>query len=123
MTVSLVPVADLVPNRAENTVKPLMYGYMRAPDDVSDDELDRTVEEMQRFAETEGYCYATTFFEHQHGSRAAFDELIQELKRAEARHVVVPSLEHLSSHRLLCSSMVERMETSANALVLTPSGA
>lgn len=100
-----------------------MYGYMRAPDDVSDADLDRVVSEMQRFADTEGFCYATTFFEHQHGSRAAFDELIQELKRAEARHVVVPSLEHLSSHRILCASMVERMETHANAFVLTASGA
>ncbi|GLZ30653.1 hypothetical protein Lesp02_28420 [Lentzea sp. NBRC 105346] len=104
-------------------MKPLMYGYMRAPDDVPDDELDRTVDEMQRFAETEGYCYAATFFEYQDGSRAAFDELIQELKRAESRHVVVPSLEHLSSHRLLLYSMVERLEIDANAHVLTPSGA
>jgi DNA invertase Pin-like site-specific DNA recombinase len=104
------------------TVKPLMYGYMRAPDDVPDDELDRTVDEMQRFAETEGYCYAATFFEYEPGSRAAFDELIQELKRAEARHVVVPSLEHLSSHRLLCSSMVERLGADANAFVLAPGG-
>jgi DNA invertase Pin-like site-specific DNA recombinase len=100
-----------------------MYGYMRAPDDVSDVNLDRAVNEMQRFAETEGYCYATTFFEHQHGSRAAFEELILELKRAEARHVVVPSLEHLSNHRLLCASMVEPLETHANAFVLTASGA
>lgn len=103
-------------------MKPLIYGYMRAPDDMSDADLDRAVDKMQRFAETEGFCYAATFFEYQHGSRAAFDELIQELKRAESRHVVVPSLEHLSSHRILCASMVGRLETDANALVLTPGG-
>lgn len=103
-------------------MKPLMYGYMRAPDDVPDDELDRVVSEMRRFAETEGYCYATTFFEYQNGSRAAFDELIAELQRAEARHVVVPSFAHLSSHRILCSNMVERLELDANAFVLTPDG-
>ncbi len=99
-----------------------MYGYMRAPDDVPDDELDRVVSEMRRFAVAEGYCYATTFFEYQDGSRAAFDELITELKRAEARHVVVPSFEHLSGHRLLCGQMIERLESDANALVLTPDG-
>ncbi|MGH3613433.1 MAG: recombinase family protein [Pseudonocardia sp.] len=104
-------------------MKPLMYGYMRAPDEVPDDDLDRAVHEMQHFAETEGFCYATTFFEYQHGSRAAFDELIEELKRAEARHVVVPSLEHLSSHRLLRGHMVDRLETDAHAHVLTPGSA
>jgi hypothetical protein len=103
-------------------VQPLMYGYMRAPDDLPDDELDRLVREMQRFAETEGYCYATTFLEYQTGSQAAFAELIAELKRAEARHVVVPSFEHLSSHRILCDSMVERLELDANASVLAPDG-
>lgn len=118
-----MPVAGLVSNRAENTVKPLMYGYTRAPDDVSDDDLDRAVAEMQRFAETEGYCYATTFFELQHGSRAAFEELVAELKRAEAQHVVVPSLDHLSGHRLLCGQMMARLEADAHAHVLTPSGA
>jgi DNA invertase Pin-like site-specific DNA recombinase len=99
-----------------------MYGYMRAPDDMPDDELDHAVHEMQRFAETEGFCYATTFFEYQPGSHLAFAELIQELKRAEARHVVVPSLAHLSSHRILLCSMVERLELDASAHVLTPDG-
>ncbi|MEV7321235.1 recombinase family protein [Streptomyces sp. NPDC093970] len=101
-------------------MKPLMYGYLRAPDDVPDDELAHTVEELKRYAATEGFCYATTFFEYQDGSRAAFEELTAELKRAEARHVVVPSMDHLSSHRLLRSHMVERLELDANALVLTP---
>lgn len=103
-------------------MKPLIYGYLRAPDETPDEELDGLVSELQRYAEAEGYCYAATFFEYEPGSRAAFDELIQELKRAEARHVVVPSLEHLSSHRLLCSSMVERLEADASAFVLTPGG-
>lgn len=117
-----MPVAGLAPN-VEMTVKPLIYGYLRAPDEMPDDELDRLVSELQRYAEAEGFCYATTFFEYQAGSRSAFEELVAELKRAESRYVVVPSLEHLSSHRLLLSSMVERLETDANAHVLTPSGA
>jgi hypothetical protein len=100
-----------------------MYGYMCAPDDVPDDEPDRVVHEMQRFVEAEGYCYATTFFEHPDGSRAAFDELIQELERAEAHHVVVPSFGHLPRHRLWCRCMVKRLELTANAVVLIPSGA
>lgn len=93
----------------QNTVKPMMYGYMRAPDDVPDDELECLVREMRRFAETNGFCYGTTFFEHQDGSCAAFDELTAELKRTEARHVIVPSLAHLSAHPILLNHMVERL--------------
>ncbi|MFD8611978.1 hypothetical protein [Streptomyces sp. NPDC059631] len=101
-------------------VQPLMYGYMRAPDDVPDGELTEAVEGMKRFAEAEGFCYATTFFECVSGMQSAFTELIQELKRAEARHVVVPTLDHLSGHRILRDNMVERLELDANAHVLTP---
>ncbi len=103
-------------------MKPLIYGYMRAPDDVPDDELDRVVSEMRRFAVAEGYCYATTFFEYQNGSRAAFDELITELQRAEARHVVVPSSGHLSSHRILRGHLLKRLADDASARVFTPDG-
>ncbi|NUL28425.1 recombinase family protein [Streptomyces lunaelactis] len=101
-------------------MKPLMYGYIRVASDAPDDEVDGIERQMRCFAEAEGFSYATTFYEYQNGSQAAFNELIQELRRAEARHVVMPSLEHLSSHRILCASMVERLETDADALVLTP---
>jgi len=77
---------------------------------------------MRRFTKVEGFCYASTFYEDVSGSRAAFEELTNELKRAEARHVVVPSLEHLSSHPLLRNHMIERLELDADAHVLTPDG-
>src|SRR4051812_7601372 len=102
-------------------MKPLIYGYLRAPDESSDDELDVAVQEMRRFAEAEGYCYVMTFFEYVSGSQSAFTELIAELKRAEAKHVVVPTLGHLSSHRILRATMVKRLELDADAHVLTPS--
>ncbi|MGL5866525.1 MAG: recombinase family protein [Dermatophilaceae bacterium] len=107
---------------SETGIQPLMYGYLRAPEEMPDDDLDRAVHHLQRYAETEGYCYATTFLEYEPGSQDAFAELIAELKRAEARHVVVPSLEHLSSHRLIRASMVDRLELDASASVLTPDG-
>jgi hypothetical protein len=93
----------------QNTVTPLMYGYMRAPDDVPDDDLERVVREMRCFAETNGFCYGTTFFENQRGSRVAFDELTAELQRAKARHVIVPSLAHLSTHPILLNHLVEQL--------------
>lgn len=103
-------------------MNPLIYGYMRVANDDTDNAVDALEKQIQNLAETEGFCYATTFFEYQDGSRAVFDELIQELKRAEARHVVVPSLEHLSSRRILRVGLVERLELDANAFVLTLDG-
>jgi hypothetical protein len=87
-------------------VKPLIYGYLRAHD-LPDDRLDRTIEEMRRFAETEGYCYATTFVENPPNSHAAFDELVHELRRAEAQHVIMPNPQHLPNapHRFGCSRL------------------
>ncbi|MGL5865038.1 MAG: recombinase family protein [Dermatophilaceae bacterium] len=98
-------------------MKPFIYGYVRAVDETSDNELDRLVSELQRYAETEGFCYATTFFERQEGSYSASEELVAELKRAEARHVVVPSMDHLSAHRLLGEQMVARLAADADVHV------
>lgn len=102
----------------EKTVKPLMYGYMRVIPEAEDEELDGVVQQMKTFAELEGFCYTTTFFEYTSGSHAAFEELTEELKRAEARHVVVPSFAHLSAHPLICNHMAERLERDANPQVL-----
>jgi len=98
-------------------VKPLMYGYMRVASEAEDDDVERIERGLRSFADAEGFCYAITFFEYQSGSHAAFEELAQELKRSEARHVVVPSLAHLSAHPILCGHMVERLELDANARV------
>lgn len=99
-------------------VQPLIYGYMRVASDAPDDEFDRIEQQMRRFAEVEGFCYAMTFYEHQNGSQAAFNELAEELKRAEAHHVVVPSMNHISTHPILLCHMIQRLELDAAAQVV-----
>jgi hypothetical protein len=101
-------------------MKPLMYGYMKVASDTSDDELNRAELRMRCFADVEGFCYAATFFEYDNGSHAAFYELSHELRRAEAHHVIVPSLSHISAQPLLLNHMLQRLELDANAHVLTP---
>lgn len=96
-------------------MKPLIYGYMRVSDDMSEEQMDAAEQQMRFFAEVEGYCYAVTFFEYQRGSFGAFTEMVNELKRVEARHVVVPSLDHLSAHRILLTHLLERLSEEANA--------
>ena len=100
-------------------MKPLLYGYVRMARDIADDELDRIEQQMKRFADIEGFCYATTFYEYQSGSFAAFAELTEELKRAEARDVIVPSLNHVARHALLRMMTLYRLEEEANAEIHT----
>jgi len=102
---------------SEAGVQPLMYGYMRVMPEDGDDQLGRVEQQMRAFAETEGFYYATTFFEYTSGVHRAYDELAEELKRAEAHHVITPSLSHISAHPILRDHMVERLEHDADAVV------
>ncbi|MCZ7456944.1 recombinase family protein [Streptomyces sp. WMMC940] len=99
-------------------MKPLIYGYMRVASDATDDKLDDIEQQMRSFAEVEAFCYATTFYECQNGSQAAFNALTEELKRTEAHHVVVPSMSHISTHPILLAHMVQRLELDAAAQVV-----
>lgn len=103
-------------------MKPLIYGYMRASEDVADDEIRIIEQQLAHFAETEGYCLATIFYEYDSGSNAAFYELLHELRRAEAYHVVVPSLEQLHESEIMRALMVEKVELEAGAALHETAG-
>jgi DNA invertase Pin-like site-specific DNA recombinase len=96
---------------------PLAYGYMRVPADVSDHRVRRVEQAVARFAAAKGLYFVSFFFEHQCGAREGFDELITELVRADAHHVVVPSLKHLALNELLQAAMREQLALEANAQV------
>jgi len=100
-------------------LKPLIYGYLRIPHDTQDTDICRMERELRSFAETEGFCFATTFYEYTPNSQAAFIELIQELRRAEARNIVVPSLEHLSTHPLVRELMLTHLQQGVQAQIWT----
>lgn len=96
-------------------MKPLIYGYRRVTDDLEDHRIRRMERGLQVLAEAEGFCFATTFHEHQPGYRGAFQELTRELQRADGHHVVVPSLGHLSLHPLLRDMMLTSLAREADA--------
>lgn len=95
----------------------MMYGYMRVDGDEPDDDIRHTERRLRALAEVEGYCFAGLFHEHD-ASQRAFAELIEELKRAEAHHVVVPSLRHLADNHLLRGIMLTQLEHQAHAVVV-----
>lgn len=96
---------------------PLAYGYMRVPADVPDHRVRRVEQAVIRFAAAKGLYFVSFFFEHHCGSREGFDELLTELVRADARHVVVPSLKHLALNELLQTAMREQLALQARAEV------
>ena len=103
--------------RDEHGLPALVYGYLRVTDDLDDHAVRAMERTLQEPAETAGLCYATTFHDDQPGYHGGFDELTRELQRAQAHHVVMPCLGHLSEHPLLRTIMVLRLARDANARV------
>ncbi|WP_239396682.1 recombinase family protein [Frankia sp. CiP3] len=99
------------------TIKPLAYGFMRVPCNVTDEKLTHMEQRVQAYAEELGFEYATIFQEWQSGSLAAWDELIHELQRADAHHVIVPSFNHVARNGILRTNLMIRLEDDAKAIV------
>ncbi|MGH3564558.1 MAG: recombinase family protein [Pseudonocardia sp.] len=98
-------------------MKPLIYGYLRVTADLDDHAIRRIERGLHLLAETKGFCFATTFHEYQPGYHGAFDELTRELQRAQAHHVVAPSLGQLAHHPMLRGLMLTRLARDENAHV------
>jgi len=101
--------AEVVPGAA--------YGYMRVPCDISDDKVVRMERELSRFAESLGLRLVAIFSELVCGVHDAFNDLLVELQRADAHHVVVPTLRHLGRNRALQNCLLARLEFDAGAEV------
>jgi len=82
-------------------VKRRVYGYMRAYDDRSDDEIRCDELELARWAESEGYELVCVYQELDEGGNAELTALVAELKRTKTRAVVVPSIAHFGAGRAL----------------------
>lgn len=99
-------------------MKPLIYGYIRVSDSEPDQVTRRTELQLRAFADDGGYSFAEIFHEFEpHWQRRAFEALIGKLKETDARYVVLPSLDHLTHHRLLLAHMLARLECEVGAHV------
>jgi DNA invertase Pin-like site-specific DNA recombinase len=119
----LEPVVGLASHSGtqEPVIKPLIYGYVRVTEDLADDELQQLECGLEKLAEAEGYCLTETRYEYQPGYYGTFYRLIAELKRTQIRHMVVPSLDHLSAHPLLRDQMINLLgEANVRVWVVEP---
>ncbi|MET8778205.1 hypothetical protein AB0H49_08915 [Nocardia sp. NPDC050713] len=95
----------------------LIYGYLR--DDLADGHSEELERAMSTLAQAEGLCFAATFHESTAGDGTAFAELTQELKRADAHHVVVPSLDHFAGQTIPRDILIAKLAQEAAAQVWT----
>jgi hypothetical protein len=98
-------------------VEALIYGYLR--DDLADGRIGELEDAMCDLARAAGLCFAVTFHESDPGDGTAFAELTAELKRAEAHHVVVPSLEHLAGQTIPRDLLIAKLVQEAAARIWT----
>lgn len=95
----------------------LIYGYLR--DDLAEGHREELEAKMSSLAREEGLCFAATFHEETGGDGAAFAELTQELRRADAHHVVMPSLDHLAGQTIPRDILIAKLAQDAAARVWT----
>ncbi|WP_228803731.1 hypothetical protein [Nocardia higoensis] len=95
----------------------LIYGYVR--DDLAEGHHEELEAKMSSLAREEGLCFAATFHEETGGDGTAFVELTQELRRADAHHVVVPSLDHLAGQTIPRDILIAKLAQDAAARVWT----
>jgi hypothetical protein len=73
-------------------IAPLMYGFVRVA--MVTGPMAGCERQLCEYAQDRGFELGTVF--HDRGDGGAFEELLCELVRSEARHVVVPTMEHLT---------------------------
>ncbi|GAA5053025.1 hypothetical protein [Nocardia callitridis] len=98
----------------------LIYGYLR--DDLVDDHCAELEDAMSTLARMEGLCFAATFHESTSGDGTAFAELTRELRRADAHHVVVPSLDHFAGQTIPRDILIAKLVHETAARVWTIEG-
>ncbi|RJO68207.1 hypothetical protein D5S18_32735 [Nocardia panacis] len=98
----------------------LIYGYVR--DDLADGHCAEMEDAMSTLARAAGLCFAATFHESTGGDGTAFAELTRELLRADAHHVVVPSLDHLAGQTIPRDILIAKLAQDAAARLWTVQG-
>jgi hypothetical protein len=79
------------------TTRPTLLGYVRADALSCAEELAAATDSLVEFAYAEGYTLGTVYTERDAAQSAAFNALLDEVKRTDVRAVVVPTLQHLGS--------------------------
>lgn len=104
-------------------MRPLMYGYMRcAAIGDEGDETERIRQELQTYAEREGFLLGHVFAEGVSSSESAFHKLLDTIKRTDVKNVIVPSLWHFARLPGLQNAMRQHIEHETGARIWVVQG-
>ncbi|GAA3084013.1 hypothetical protein JOF29_004415 [Kribbella aluminosa] len=95
---------------------PLMLGYLCEPPLHSQAATEKLKILLKAFARREGYALGTVYVEHLPTAPAAFEALLEAIRRYEVDAVVVPTKTHLEP--LGEPSKMQRLTRETNARVL-----
>jgi hypothetical protein len=101
----------------EDFTRPLLIGYLQRQLLVTDDQVDGVKRQFADFARVEGYSMGFTYVERPGSWPAAFEALIEAVRRYEVTAVVVPSLLHFAALDA-SASFREHFESATGARVL-----
>jgi DNA invertase Pin-like site-specific DNA recombinase len=79
------------------TTRPTLLGYVRADALSCAEELAAATDALVAFASAEGFTLGTVYTERDSAESAAFNALLEEVKRSDVRAVVVPTMNHLGT--------------------------
>jgi hypothetical protein len=81
----------------DTCTRPLLLGYVRARAPMTADEIAAAKVSLAAFALAEGFALGTVYLEHPHTAPAAFEALLDEVRRDnDVWAVVVPTAQHLT---------------------------
>jgi hypothetical protein len=99
------------------TARPLL-GYIRVPPEFPARHVEMLRRSMAEFANHEGFVLLRVLVDQNPEHTKAFFELMVALGHGEAKHVVVPTMEHLALFPAVQSAMKELVEIRTEARVL-----
>lgn len=95
------------------------YGYLRVCSDAAYRDAPGREQDMRRYAREHGLQLISVHHEFAYGKLDAFTTLVDTLRRTGARHVLVPSLDHLGQSGALRRVLLSRLEAGLLATVHT----
>lgn len=93
------------------------YGYLRVCSEAAYREAPGREQAMRRYAQQHGLQLVSVQHEFAYGRLDAFTALVDMVRRNGARHVLVPSLDHLGQSGALRRVLLSRLEAGLHATV------
>lgn len=98
-------------------MNPLIYGYVRALPGLGVEDIERLRGDVVAFARHRGFVLPEVFIEHPWTRVCAWEALVAACRWTRARHVVVPSWQHLNTQYSLSGTAQQTLQNAIRGQV------